>query len=299
MFDFYDDIVRNKRNSNIIIAIFAVIITALAYYIMQRSGYGIWSAVFSIPISLAFTFSIYWNSASIVIASVGAKKAGIENKREQNIIEELSIAAGLCKTPELYIMETEQMNAFATGRNPENAVVCLTTGIINRLERYELEAVIAHELTHIINYDIRLSAVVSAMAGIIVILGDIVFRYSMFGGKDKEEDSKANLIFGIVMIIVAILAPILTRFLELMISRKREYLADAGAVALTKNPEAMISALYKISGDDKKINVSTGATAQMFIEEPELEKRAYSGRSSWFSTHPTIEERVNAIRSLN
>lgn len=300
MFEFYDDIKRNKRRSMYIVSAFFFILTILVYTLLKVSGFGTIAALIAIPGSLITTYLTYLGSSKMILASVGAYKPTYELSQLENILDGLTIAASLEKKPEIYVINSDQINAFAAGLKREDAIICVTTGIIERLSRQELEAVIAHELAHIINYDIRLSMVMSAMAGVIVILGDLISRF-MFS-IDNDED---NGIFGTILIIagilLAVLSPIITQLIQLMVSRRREYMADAGAVALTRNPEALIRALEKISTDTVPMGSKTNATESMFFENPNLVKRMENNKkkkSSLFSTHPTIEERIEAIRNL-
>ena len=293
MFDFYDDIRKNKRRTIYIVLAFLIIITLLITYITTYFGYGSIGIIVSIPISIIFTLVSYWNTSTLILTSVNAVPADGKYKYIDDILDGLIVSAGMEYKPKLYLIESSQINAFATGRDPKNSIICLTTGIIERLTRQELETVIAHELTHIINYDIRLSAVVSAMGGMIILLSNIILNSRI--SKKYEENEKGQLLIGIISILIAIITPILVNLLELAISRKREYLADAGSVAITRNPNALISALIKISEDEEVLEENVDTVAQMFIEEPRIEKR---GKSSWFSTHPTIEERIKAIREL-
>ena len=293
MFDFYDDIRKNKRRTIYIVLAFLIIITLLITYITTYFGYGNIGIIVSIPISIIFTLVSYWNTSTLILASVNAVPADGKYKYIDDILDGLIVSAGMEYKPKLYLIESSQINAFATGRDPKNSIICLTTGIIERLTRQELETVIAHELTHIINYDIRLSAVVSAMGGMIILLSNIILNSRI--SKKYEENEKGQLLIGIISILIAIITPILVNLLELAISRKREYLADAGSVAITRNPNALISALIKISEDEEVLDENVDTVAQMFIEEPRIEKR---GKTSWFSTHPTIEERIKAIKEL-
>lgn len=293
MFDFYDDIRKNKRRTIYIVLAFLIIITLLITYITTYFGYGNIGIIVSIPISIIFTLVSYWNTSTLILASVNAVPADGKYKYINDILDGLIVSAGMEHKPKVYVIESNQINAFATGRDPQNSIICLTTGIIERLTRQELETVIAHELTHIINYDIRLSAVVSAMGGMIILLSNIILNSRI--SKKYEENEKGQLLIGIISILIAIITPILVNLLELTISRKREYLADAGSVAITRNPNALISALIKISEDEEVLEENVDTVAQMFIEEPRIEKR---GKSSWFSTHPTIEERIKAIKEL-
>ena len=208
------------------------------------------------------------------------------------------ISAGLQEKPQLYVIEDAQPNAFATGRNPKHAVICVTTGLLEKLEYYELEGVLAHEMSHIKNYDILLSAVVSVMVGFVVILSDWFTRISFYGGRrgrDRDNDNNGNAIVMLIGLIFLILAPIFGQLMQLAISRKREFLADATAVEFTRNPDGLISALEKISADPNELKVANKATENMYIANPFRNKKK---SSDLWSTHPSTEARIEALRNL-
>ena len=211
------------------------------------------------------------------------------------------VASGLEYKPRLYVVDDPQPNAFATGRNPKNAVVCVTTGLLEKLDYYELEGVIAHELSHIKNYDILLSCVVSVMVGFIVMLADLFSRFLFWGGiGDRDSDSKGNGILMLIGLIFLILSPIFGSLMQLALSRKREFLADSTAVEFTRNPEGLISALQKLDADENQLQTANSATANMYIVNP-FKKNTKEGKkksSSIWSTHPSIEDRIEALRNL-
>ena len=209
------------------------------------------------------------------------------------------VSSGLEHRPKLYVVDDPQPNAFATGRNPQNSVICVTTGLLEKMDYYELEGVVAHELSHIKNYDIRLSAVVSVMVGFIVMLADFVSR-ALFWGRGRDSDEKGNPILMLIGLICLILAPIFGTLMQLALSRRREFLADASAVELTRNPDGLISALQKLDSDPNELKSANNATAYMYIVSP-FKANAKDGKkkkSSLFSTHPSIEDRIEAIRNL-
>ena len=212
------------------------------------------------------------------------------------------VTANLPKKPDLYVVEDAQPNAFATGRNPEHAVVCVTTGLLQKLDYYELEGVIAHEISHIKNYDILLSAVVSVFVGFIVMLSDMFSRIVFWGGsRDRDEDSKANGILMLLGLVCLILAPIFGTLMQLALSRKREFLADSTAVELTRNPEGLISALQKLDSDPNELQTANSATANMYIVNP-FKKNGEKGKkktSSIWSTHPSTEDRIEALKNIH
>lgn len=293
----FEDVKKNKMKSWIIVLLFLVFISLIVYYICMALDLGEMSIVIAMIFSVASTWGSYYYSDKIVLTLNKARPATKEeNLRLVNILDSLVVSSGLPCTPKLYIVEDSQPNAFATGRNPENAVICVTTGLLDKLEYYELEGVLAHEMAHIKNYDIRLSAVVSVMVGFVVILSDWFTRITFWGGtKDRDNDSKGNAILMLIGLIFLILAPIFGKLMQLAISRKREYLADATAIEFTRNPDGLISALQKISGDPNQLKVANNATENMYIVNPFRGKKS---SSSLWSTHPSIEDRVKALRNL-
>ena len=293
----FEDIQKNKMKSWFIVLLFLVFISFIVYYICLALDLGPTSIIIAMVFSIATTWGSYYYSDKIVLSLNKARPATEEeNLRLVNILEALVVSSGLNTMPKLYIVEDSQPNAFATGRNPENAVICVTTGLLDKLEYYELEGVIAHELAHIKNYDIRLSAVVSVMVGFVVMLSDWFTRITFWGGsRDRDDDSKGNAIVMLIGLIFLILAPIFGKLMQLAISRKREFLADATAIEFTRNPEGLISALQKISGDTSELKVANKATENMYIVTPFRNKKK---SSNLWSTHPSIEDRVEALRNL-
>lgn len=293
----FEDIQKNKMKSWFIVLLFLVFISFIVYYICLALDLGTMSIVIAMIFSIASTWGSYYYSDKIVLSLNKARPATEEeNLRLVNILEALVVSSGLNSMPKLYIVEDNQPNAFATGRNPENAVICVTTGLLDKLEYYELEGVIAHELAHIKNYDIRLSAVVSVMVGFVVMLSDLFTRIAFWGGtRDRDDDNKGNTIVMLIGLIFLILSPIFGKLMQLAISRKREFLADATAVQFTRNPEGLISALQKISGDSSELKVANKATENMYIVTPFRNKKK---SSNLWSTHPSIEDRVEALRNL-
>ncbi len=293
----FEDIKRNKMKSWLIIMLFLAFIAVIIYYICMALDLGKTSIVIAIIFAFISTWGSYYYSDKIVLSLNKARPATKEeNQKLVNILDALVISSGLSTTPKLYIVEDAQPNAFATGRNPENAVICVTTGLLDKLEYYELEGVVAHEMAHIKNYDIRLSAVVSVMVGFVVILSDWFTRITFWGGpRRRDDDENGNPILMLIGLIFLILAPIFGQLMQLAISRKREFLADATAIEFTRNPDALISALIKISGDSNQLKVANNATENMYIVNPFRGKKS---SSSLWSTHPSIEDRVEALRNL-
>lgn len=296
----YDDIKRNKRKTGVIVFGFLLMITLILYYVCYMFDISSYAAItIALSFSIISTIATYYNCDKIVLASVNARRATREEDLQlTNILEALMVASGLEHKPRLYVMESRQPNAFATGRNPENAIICVTTGLLEKLDYYELEAVVAHELSHIKNYDILLSAVISVMVGFVVMISDI-FTRSMFRAsrRDRDEESKANGILLLIGLIFLIISPLVSNLIQLAVSRRREYLADATAVQFTRNPDGLISALKKISADDSKLDVASNSNSYMYIENP-FPKKRIKEMSGLFSTHPSIEERVAALENL-
>ena len=293
----FEDIQKNKMKSWFIVLLFLVFISFIIYYICLALDLGPMSIVIAMIFSLLSTWGSYYYSDKIVLSLNKARPATKEeNQKLVNILDALVVSSGLSSTPKLYVVEDSQPNAFATGRNPENAVICVTTGLLNKLEYYELEGVVAHELAHIKNYDIRLSAIVSVMVGFVVILSDWFTRITFWGGtRDNDDDNKGNAIAMLIGLIFLILSPIFGKLMQLAISRKREFLADATAIEFTRNPDGLISALQKISVDPSELKVANKATENMYIVTPFRNKNK---SSNLWSTHPSIEDRVEALRNL-
>lgn len=247
----------------------------------------------AIAISLVMNFVSYWYSDKIALKASGARPFKREESEELwDIVENLSIAAGL-PMPRIYIISDPSPNAFATGRNKEHAAVAVTTGLLHILDKNELEGVIAHELAHIGNRDILLQTVVVVLVGFIALLSDIFLRSMFWGGGDR--DSKAGLWIMLIGIVLAILSPIAATMIQLAVSRKREFLADATGALLTRYPEGLASALEKISQHSQPMKKANDATAHMFIANP-FGGKARKGLHKLFMTHPPVEERIKALR---
>lgn len=298
----FENIRKNKIESGVIVTIFIIVITLIVYYICHALKLGTFSIVFALVFSIASAWGSYYYSDKIVLSMNKARPATKEEDLKiVNILDALMITSGLTVKPRLYVVDDPQPNAFATGRNPENAVICVTTGLLEKLDYYELEGVIAHELSHIKNYDIRLSCVVSVMVGFIVMLSDIFSRAFFWGGlDDRDNDNKGNAILMVIGLIFLILSPIFGSLMQLALSRKREFLADSTAVEFTRNPDGLISALQKLEADDNQLATANSATANMYIVNP-FKKSTKEGKkksSSIWSTHPSTEDRIEALRNL-
>lgn len=294
---------KNKIESGVIIGIFILVITLIIYYICNALDLGSISIVIALIFSIASAWGSYYYSDKIVLVSCKARPATKEEDQKLvNILDALMVTSGLPCKPRLYVVEDAQPNAFATGRNPQNAVICVTTGLLEKLDYYELEGVIAHEMSHIKNYDIRLSCVVSVMVGFIVMLSDMVSRMIFWGGfdNDRDKDNNANGFLMLIGFICLILSPIFGSLMQLALSRKREFLADSTAVEFTRNPDGLISALQKLENDSNQLETANSATANMYIVNP-FRKNTKEGKrksSSLWSTHPSTEDRIEALRNL-
>lgn len=297
----YSDIKKNKIKTAFIISIFILVITLIVYYVCMAFDLGAVSIVIALVVSITSAWSSYYYSDKIILSLNKARPATHEeNSKLVNILDGLMVSSGLTAKPRLYIVEDSQPNAFATGRNPENAIICVTTGLLEKLDYYELEGVVAHELSHIKNYDIRLSAIVTVMVGLVVMLSDLVSRMLFWGhGRDNDDDSKGNAILMLIGLVALILAPIFGELMRLAISRKREYLADATAVEFTRNPDGLISALKKLEADSNQLKTANNSTAHMYIVNP-FKKNANSKKktSNVWSTHPSTEDRIEALKNL-
>jgi len=286
----------NSRKTWFLITFFLVFTILLGWlfsYVLDSSLILYLAVVFSISTSI----SSYWFSDKIVLASTKAHPIKKEDSPElYRIVENLSITAGI-PMPRIYILNESQPNAFATGRDEKHAVVAVTKGLLGKLERNEIEGVIAHEISHIKNKDMLLQTAVVVLVGTIVIVSDFFLRISMFGGNDRENKNNGILI--LLGIVAAILAPIAAQLIQLSISRKREFLADASGALLTRYPEGLASALEKISSDDTPIRTANTSNAHLFISSPLRGNSKRGWFNKLFLTHPPIEERVANLRGMN
>jgi heat shock protein HtpX len=294
----YESVDSNKTKSWIIIVFFMIFVTVAAYIISYALTGGDQSAlIIALTISTLMTVGSYWFSDKIVLATSGAHPA---DKKEYfnfyTVVENLAMSQQL-PMPRLYVIDDSAPNAFATGRDPKNAVICATTGILQKLDRSELEGVMAHELSHIKNFDVRLMTVVAVMVGMLTLLGDMFFRVRISGKKGE-----AGTILFLIGLIFAILSPFIGQLIQLAISRRREFLADASGALMTRYPEGLARALEKISSDTEPLEAANRATAHMYIISPfRLGVQGEQGKLNWFTkmfmTHPPVEERIKALRS--
>jgi heat shock protein HtpX len=289
---FHSEIRKNMVSSYFLISIIFIVLLALVYVIGAVVGGDLFFVILIIGtiISILYVVVGFYKSADLAIASTGAKLASEAKYRQyHNLVEGLCLASGLPK-PKLYIIENPQINAFASGRDPQHAVVCVTTGMLEKLNKHEAEGVIAHELSHIANYDIRFMTLAAVLVGMIAIISEIflrsIFWSSLGGGNDKDKN---NLILIAIGIVLAILAPVIVALVQLAISRRREYAADSSAVKFMRTPTGLIGALRKIEGNSP-MKVS-GAVAPLFLAKPDKKRE-------WFSTHPPLSERIKKLERM-
>ncbi len=294
----YQLIAKNKRQSFFIIVVFIVVVLTLASLISLGFDASYEIIFFAILFSFFSTFFSYFYSDKIVLTMSKAKKASKKNYFNYFTVVENLVMSQRMPMPQLYVIDDSAPNAFATGRYPNHSVVCVTSGLLKKLVRHELEAVIAHELSHIKNYDILLMSLVSVLVGLITMLCDFFLRFS-FRNNRRNRNSEGNgnikLILFFIALILSILSPIFVKLIQLAVSRKREYLADASAIGFTKNPSGLINALKKITLDQEKLEVANHATAHLYITNPFKNKRDLS---QLFSTHPLIENRIKALEEM-
>ncbi len=297
----YQLVAKNKQRSFLIIFIFIAFIVGASYLMAEGFGYSLDIVAWALIFSGATSFFSYFYSDKIILGISGAKEA-----KRKEFFDFYTVTENIClgqkmPMPKLYVIEDSAMNAFATGRNPEHAVVCATTGLLSRLNRSEVEAVIAHEMSHVKNYDILLMSVVSVLVGLIALLADWMMRMSFWGGgkkRDNNDNGQIGAIIAIVAIILAILSPIIAQLIQLAISRRREFLADAGSASMTKNPQGLIKALSKISQDSESLEAANNATAHLYISNPLKNAKGTHAFAKLFNTHPPIEERIRALQEM-
>jgi heat shock protein HtpX len=303
---FYREIDRNRRNSWLLVLIVALVLAAMGAAIGYATGFGWGGVVVALIVAGLMSIGSYFAGDQLVLLSSGAKEVPVadppdEYKQLANVVTEMSIAGGL-PMPKLYVIDDTAPNAFATGRDPEHASVAATTGLLQKMDREQLQGVIGHEMSHIGNYDIRFTLLVGVLVGSIALLADWFLRFSFWGGgrrgggdNDRGGGGAAAILF-ILALVLAIVAPIIGRLVQLAVSRRREALADVSAVELTRNPLGLARALRAISDDPDVLEVANRATQHLYIVNPikSFEKRA----SSMWDTHPPLAERVEVLRNL-
>jgi heat shock protein HtpX len=297
----YSRIASNIRKSWALILVFIVFVAAMGWLFGELTGFGLWGLAIAIGIALLMTWGSYFSSDKVAIRMSRAVPADETQYRQlHDVVEELCIAAGLPK-PKVYTMNDPAPNAFATGRNPEHAAIAVTTGLLERMNRDELQGVIAHELSHVQNRDTLISTLAVTLVGVIVLLADWLIR-AMFWGGARSRDNNAGgfgIILAVVGIILLILSPIIAQLMQLAISRRREYLADIDGAFLTRHPDGLIHALQKLQDDPTVVRAASRATAHLWIESP-IARVKSEGRGAWlnrlFDTHPPLEERIRILQ---
>ncbi len=300
----YEQISANKRRTAMMMVLFALLVAGVVIAINYVVGFGTIGFVIAAAVAGTASFLSYYNSDKVALAMSRAHPADpTEYARYHNLVEGLCISGGLPK-PRLYIVDDPAPNAFATGRDPEHAAIAVTTGLLAKMNRVELEGVLAHELSHVKNYDILVMTLAVTMVGVIALLSDFFLRFMFWGGRRDRRDSNDAGALGVVLAILGVallvLAPIIARLMQLAISRRRERLADASGAQLTRSPPGLISALEKLRADDTVIDTSSKATAHLWIESPLDTEPGHSGArmNRMFATHPPLEERIKALREM-
>jgi heat shock protein HtpX len=306
----YEMISSNKRKSVLLLILMILFVAAVAAVFgayfggKQAAGqYAVMFAAIGLGIAGIGALASYYSGTNVIMAVSGAHEAHPDDERQlHNLVEEMCIASGLPK-PKIYIIEDSAPNAFATGRDPEHSAIAVTRGLMEKLNRNELMGVVAHEMSHVQNYDIRFATLMTVMVGTIVLMCDMFWRMSLFGGgrrRRRSRDSSDNqlqAIIAVVAIILMILAPLFAQIIQLASSRKREYLADATGAKMTRNPEALARALEKIAGDPDPLEAANRGTQQLYIVNP-LKGKALAEKQNLFSTHPPIRERIARLRAM-
>jgi heat shock protein HtpX len=301
---FYDQIAANKRQSLLMAALVVIILGVLGYFIgyavVGSPSGGIAATVLAIVVGSLSGVGTYFAGDKLVLAASQARQVDATSAPQLlNVVQEMTIAANL-PMPAVYIIDDSAPNAFATGRDPQHASIAVTTGLLEKLDREELQGVIGHELSHVRNFDIRFALIVGVMVGSIAILADFFLRFTFWGGgrRSSNRDGGGGLqaIIFVVAIVLAILAPLFSRFIQLAVNRQREYLADASSVELTRNPYGLERALAKISSDQEVLEVANRGTQHMYFTNPfkKFEERS----SNLMSTHPATLDRINRLRAL-
>ncbi len=298
----WDHVSGNVFKTWLIMFLFSAFTVGVVYVLGRGFGYGEIGGLgltgFALILAGIMNFVSYFWSDKIVLGISGAKPIKKEdNPKLYRIVENLCIASGL-PLPKIYVIDDTATNAFATGRDPKHAAIAFTKGILEKLNKQELEGVTAHELSHVGNRDTLLMSVVSILVGTIALLSDWFLRSLWFGGRDNDRDSKSGTIFMVLALAAAILAPIVATLIQLAVSRRRELLADASGVLLTRYPDGLANALLKISGDREALEVANRGTAHLYIVNPLKGAQAIGWFASLFNTHPSIEVRVKALREM-
>ncbi|MHB9133310.1 MAG: M48 family metalloprotease [Armatimonadota bacterium] len=300
---FEDQIKANIRGTYLLMALFIVLLTGIVFAVgeIYAPPYAITLAVIAAIVTFFTSYYSYYNSDKLVLSMSHARPATKEEFPFLiNTLEGLCLAAGMPDVPKAYIIDDSAPNAFATGRDPQHAAIAVTTGLLEKLNRYQLEGVLAHELSHVADRDILLSTVAAVMVGTIVLLSDWVMRSMWYGGGRRRRDDRegGNGIMMIIALIAIILAPIIATLLQLALSRRREYLADAHAIKLTRYPDGLSGALEVIANDHEPLEVANKATAHLYIANPLEDQQGMAWLNNLFSTHPPIVERIARLRAM-
>lgn len=295
----YNLVDANKRKTALFIIVISLFLGVLGYAIVNLMDWGIAGYVVFGLFIITYNFVMYYNSDKLALASTGCVPADPNEFRQlHNVVEEVSIAAGVPK-PRVYIMPTPGPNAFATGRNPQRASIAVTTGLLEVMNREELQGVVAHEMAHIKNYDILLMTVVAAIGGLIVLLRDFFLR-GLLWGRDRKRDSrsggKAGLIMLVIGLVLAIIAPLFVAMIRAAISRQREYLADASGAYITRYPQGLAQALAKLKASSETVARASQANAHLFISSPF--GKDHTDVANWFATHPPIDKRIARLKMI-
>ncbi|MBI3522515.1 MAG: M48 family metallopeptidase [Chloroflexi bacterium] len=296
----YDAAAANRVRTVVLIVVFVGLVTALVYFAGEyfAPGGGIALLPFALVFSVGSSLVSYFAGDKLVLAQSQAREVADDEERElHNVVETLALGMGI-PTPKLYIIDDSAPNAFATGRDPKHASVAVTRGLLDKMDRTELEGVIAHELSHVGNRDIRVMLLVTVLVGTVVLLSDWVTRSMFWGGgrRDRDRDGGGGGIIALIAIVLAILMPIFATLIQLAVSRQREYLADASGALLTRYPPGLASALRKIAADTEKLEVANKATASLYIANPLKDHNAFL--DGLFDTHPPIEERIKRLEAM-
>ena len=301
----YEQIARNRRDSWLLAGLVVAILAALGFAIGYaavggtQGGLGL-LGVFGV-VAILWSVVGYYSGDRMVLAVSGARRVTHADEPQLfNVVEEMTIAAGLSRAPAVYVLEDAAPNAFATGRDPEHASVAVTRGLLERLDREQLQGVVAHEMSHVRNYDVRLQTLVGVLVGMIALIADFFLRWSLWGGAGRRRGGgsgggQGQAVFMIVALVLAVLAPLAAYAVQFAVSRRREYLADASAVELTRNPLGLARALHTIASDPRPLRSANRATAHLYIANPLKKAKEATGI---FDTHPPIRQRIAVLLEM-
>ncbi|MCL4473811.1 MAG: zinc metalloprotease HtpX [Actinobacteria bacterium] len=296
----YEEISKNKHLSYVLIVVMTAVLIVFGYVVgYAATGVGWFALAIAVIIAVVMSLTGYYKGDKIALATSHARQVTHDDAPQLfNVVEEMSIASGN-PMPSVYIIDDSAPNAFATGRDPEHSSIAVTQGLLDKMNREELQGVIAHEMSHVRNYDILFATLVGVMVGAIALMADFFLRWSFFGGSRRSSNDNSGplgIILVVLALVLAILAPIAARMVQLAISRKREYLADASGVELTRNPNGLANALQKIADDEEVLEVANRATAHLYIAQPI--KKFSDKKRGLFDTHPPIQERIRILREM-